>query len=299
MSHEITATDSVFTGLDGQAWHHLDKNYGRLLTREEAEQHLLWTVSTKPCEINGIVVPNAFFTVRDDLYQFTDPLPSVLGVVGRLYKPIQNKALFSVLDAVIEEGAAVYEAGGSIYGGKRVWIQAKLPNPFDVVKDDEVRTYVTIINGHDGRLMCIITYSLTRVVCANTMAIALDAMGLHADTVQEDDEPNPDYPYPFIKIRHTPSAGAQMKIAHQALGLAIKHSDELKVIFQTMAAKAMLAADWKEYLRFLFPSKPETNGREVSKRIQKIRDRLTEQFDADINNVDPTRRNTEIGRAHV
>src|SRR5512143_2061461 len=107
MSHEITATDTVFT-VGEQAWHGLDDNRkGPRLTAEEAKAYLNWRVKKVPAKYAGRPVDGAFYTVRED----TD---AVLGVVGSQYSVIQNGWLFKLLEPVVDQGACIYETGGSL-----------------------------------------------------------------------------------------------------------------------------------------------------------------------------------------
>ncbi len=108
MSHEITDTDKVFT-VGEQAWHGLDDNRkGPRLTAEEAKAYLNWRVKKVPATYEGKPVDGAFYTVRED----TD---AVLGVVGSQYSVIQNHWLFKLLEPVVDQGACIYETGGSLW----------------------------------------------------------------------------------------------------------------------------------------------------------------------------------------
>src|ERR1041384_6650563 len=50
-----------------------------------------------------------------------------LSIVGRRYRPIQNAEAFGLFDSVLAKSGASYEGDGACDGGRRVWIQAKLP----------------------------------------------------------------------------------------------------------------------------------------------------------------------------
>ncbi len=51
----------------------------------------------------------------------------VLGVVTDRYKVVQNTEAFSFTDALLGEGVR-YETAGSLQGGRKVWLLAKLPH---------------------------------------------------------------------------------------------------------------------------------------------------------------------------
>lgn len=97
----------------------------------------------------------------------------VLGVVGKSYRPLQNKEGFSFLDAALEAGFVNIETAGSLREGRRVWMLAQIAGAeADVVKDDPVKAYFLISNSHDGTLAVRVGFTGIRVVCQNTLSLA-------------------------------------------------------------------------------------------------------------------------------
>jgi len=151
------------------AWHGLGVMTPDALTSSDAiiKAGLNWTVSTKELEtIDGIDVPNYFATVRD-----TDS--SVLGVVGNRYTPIQNLECFDFLDTVVDDSDAKYETAGSLYDGRVVWLLLNLNKPVQV-DDDVTHNYLLLTNSHDGSSALKGLTTPIRVVCANTLRLAID-----------------------------------------------------------------------------------------------------------------------------
>lgn len=101
-----------------------------------------------------------------------------LGSVSQGYKPLQNSEAFGFFDTLVAQGLAQYETAGVIMGGKRIWIQAAMTNKVQVAKED-YRQYVLLTNGHDGVSGVTIQPVHMRVVCNNTMQIALREGGIH------------------------------------------------------------------------------------------------------------------------
>lgn len=50
----------------------------------------------------------------------------VLGVVGKGYRPLQNKEGFSFFDEALQNDLATIETAGSLRGGRRVWMLAHI-----------------------------------------------------------------------------------------------------------------------------------------------------------------------------
>jgi phage/plasmid-like protein (TIGR03299 family) len=73
----------------------------------------------------------------------------------------------------IESGQIELEAGGSLRDGTRMWALGKIKHSeADIVKGDTVRAYLLAATGFDGSLRKITKMCDTRVVCANTLAVA-------------------------------------------------------------------------------------------------------------------------------
>lgn len=94
---------------------------------------------------------------------------SVLGVVSQGYEVLQNQEAFSWFDFLIHEGDVSLEAAGSLKGGKRIWVLAKINNLcIDVVSEDSVLPYLLLSNAHDGTMAIWINFTPIRVVCQNS-----------------------------------------------------------------------------------------------------------------------------------
>jgi phage/plasmid-like protein (TIGR03299 family) len=163
MAHEVESMMYV-----GQApWHGLGVPLQNPPTIEEAIRlaGLDWTVSTKPVALidGGIPVPSHRAVVRDSDGR-------ILGMVGKDWRPLQNRPAFEWFNPILASGAATLETAGSLRDGARVFILAKIGA--DPVPDDGVALDDLLSNGHDGTLAARVGFTDTRVVCANTLAAA-------------------------------------------------------------------------------------------------------------------------------
>ena len=128
---------------------------------------------------------NACATVRTDRN-------SVLGIVSERYQPLQNRDAFGVLEPLLDAGLASLETGGSLRGGRDVWMLVRFHVDSPVVREvfaDEVIPFGLISNNHAGQRKVVVQESPIRVVCANTLSLALEgrsrAMGVrHTASVE-------------------------------------------------------------------------------------------------------------------
>jgi phage/plasmid-like protein (TIGR03299 family) len=134
-----------------------------------------WTVEKRPAffkagdEINAAMMPASNFQV---IVRNTDS--EVLGMCTDKWQPLQNLEAFEFFDPFISNGAAEYHTAGSLRGGQRVWVLAKLKGgDAEIVKGDTVERYFLLSNGHDGKTGIVVQLTSVRVVCMNTLAASL------------------------------------------------------------------------------------------------------------------------------
>lgn len=142
---------------------------------------------------------------------------AILGIVNKGYKPIQNRDAFGMLDTIIGKDTASIHTAGSLEGGSKVFMLAKMPEPLIIGKDqgieDLVDRYLLLSSAHDGTrpLQCLFTP--VRVVCSNTLAIAL------SNSAKDDKLTCA----PRVSIRHNVNAAEAMKQAELAMARAVRY----------------------------------------------------------------------------
>ena len=125
-----------------------------------------WNVIQKDIMTAGgnSAIPGFKANVRD-----TDG--SVLGIVTDRYRVVQNAEAFSFTDALLGEGVR-YETAGSLQSGRRTWILARLPHQY-IINGEEISPYLVFMNAHDGSGAIKVAMTPVRVVCQNTLNLAL------------------------------------------------------------------------------------------------------------------------------
>ena len=115
--------------------------------------------------------------VEDYFSLVRDKDNSVLDVVGKQYRPVQNKDSFEFFKEFVEAGKAKMETAGSLRGGRYVWGLANLNHSFKLANGDEVKGYILVASPHEQGKSLIIKFTTVRVVCNNTLTLALRAGG--------------------------------------------------------------------------------------------------------------------------
>ena len=169
------------------AWHRLGTVLDGPATAEQAIKaaHLDWTVSKRPILVGGeglgerrCRVADLNAVVRDDEWSLKKA--AVLGYAFEDHKPLQNRDAFDFFDPIVGENAAVYHTAGALGDGERVWILAKLPGNICLPGDDITEKFLLLSNTHGGDGGVAIKFTPIRVVCQNTLTLAMqEGTSLH------------------------------------------------------------------------------------------------------------------------
>jgi len=208
----------------------------------------------------GIVIPNYFCTVRMD-----KRIP--LGIVGRLYTPIQNKEAFGFFDSIVGEKKAIYHVAGALGKGETIWILAKLPGDIRIVGTDDITNkYLLLTNTHSGARSLRMFFTPIRVVCQNTLSSALSVRKVGEG----------------ITIRHFPDIYKKVDQAQVALGLALNYYDDLSEAFNALA-RVNINQNWLD--EYIDQVMPPPQDKEPSTRLLNIRNDMKGCFDSASNRL--------------
>ena len=125
-----------------------------------------WKVEQHPIVTSDGIPLNGFWANVRNIDQ------KVLGVVSDKYKVVQNEEAFAFTDTLLGEGVT-YETAGALQEGRKVWLLAKLPQKY-IISGDEITPYLVFSNSHDGSGAIKVAMTPVRVVCNNTLNLALE-----------------------------------------------------------------------------------------------------------------------------
>jgi phage/plasmid-like protein (TIGR03299 family) len=274
MAHllETVNGQTAFASLREPAWHGL----GTVFTEEVSTAEMLklahldnWNV-----RLEDVAIPEGFASDRSfSFVTRTNPFNSeqndVLGVVGERYVPLQNEDLFDFGDLMLDGGGR-WETAGSIKGGRQVFGSLALER--ETVLDpngvsDKVNTYLLINTSHDGSVAIQASITPVRVVCANTLNLALKGKAKQS-----------------FKIRHTSTASGKVAQAREALGLANLYMNEFDKMAQEMISKEINKAKFDEIVALAYPA-PEKDAKGSFKKYNDKIDLIQSIYVGEYNNT--------------
>jgi len=155
----------------------------------------------------------------------------VLGVVSTGYRVFQNRSAFDFFDAIVQERLAIFETAGSLKGGRHVWMLARLPKTLRVAGEDEIRPYILLTNSHDGSRALRMIPTTIRVVCANTLNLALGRAAVTEG----------------LTVYHSECLEQRVAEARTKLGVITTRIDEFEQQVQALAKRPMSRANLTDY----------------------------------------------------
>lgn len=262
MAHEITASDNLFV-VRTPAWHGLGNVLESYPTRAEAQAiaHPWEPVSepfyrkvAKVTETSlGPITTYDFVEVEDHTLVVRDDNADILATRPVTREIVSNATLYDIAEAIEGEahGSVRYETGGSLAGGKKVWLLLALNEPIVIPGDPSPAIpYFALQNAHDGSGSFRGQALQTRIVCANTSRAAdFEAKARGTE----------------FAFRH--SAGIHDRIAEAKDALATWRADLDKTVEAAAFLNTLQVTD-AQALDFISLFIPEPTGEVVSDRVR-------------------------------
>ena len=227
---------------------------------------LNWDVYTRPCgyqTANGMTIPmedvtdkkgnkigerpRNVFTCRRMLTALEDGTTQeqeqVLGCVGGTYEVFQNAEMFDWFQPYLESGEASLHTAGSLNKGRWVWALAKLNRPaVEIVPGDFIEKFLLLSSSHDGSQALRIGFTPIRVVCANTLALAV-----------HDKRSN------LLRLKHTKMLHATLDDVHDIVNLMDAGFEATAEQFRLLASRKVVnRKDLERYvIRVMTENEPE------------------------------------------
>lgn len=254
---------AAFASRGEPAWHNLgtvfpedqDVNTARMLELAHLNEWdvTLESVSGAFPEYNFVTEP--LMVVRTNPFDRTQK--DVLATVGERYKIVQNEELFGFGDAMLD-GGGLWETAGSIKNGRVVFGSLSIDREIVVGAgdaNDVTKVYLLVNTSHDGSTAVQASITPVRVVCQNTLNLAL---GRVKQT---------------FKMRHTQTVDGKMLAAREALGLTFQYADAFESEANALYQTAITKDTFDKIIEAAYP-KPEKDVKGAVKRWETKRDVL-------------------------
>lgn len=184
----------------------------------------------------------------------------VLGVVSDRYRVVQNVDAFSFTDELLGKGVR-YETAGSLQDGKKIWLLAKLPKEY-ILGGERISPYLVFSNTHDGSGSVKVAVTPVRVVCNNTLNLALDTAKRSFSMI------------------HTGNIQDKIQEAKDTLFMAEAYMDYLGAEFEQLRRKKVTDKQLREYIELLLPMDDEPTSVQRRNVIRMREDMMKRYYDA-------------------
>ena len=234
-------------------WHGLGTRVEEAPTSKEALElaGLNWKVLQKPIYTSsGTLIEGYKANVRN-----TDQ--NVLGIVTDRYKVVQNDEAFKFTDDLLGAGVR-YETAGSLQDGKRIWLLAKLPHEY-IIGGEQISPYLVFTNTHDGSGAIKVAVTPVRIVCSNTLNLALSTAKRSWSTI------------------HTGDINGKMDEARETLQLAGKYMHCLGKEFNHLQQKKISERKVMEFIEELLPE-PEDASFQQKRNVARLREDMKRRY---------------------
>ncbi|MBD5085063.1 MAG: DUF945 domain-containing protein [Clostridiales bacterium] len=178
---------------------------------------------------------------------------AALGIVSDRYKVVQNNDAFQFTDDLLGAGVT-YETAGALQDGRKVWMLARMPHRY-IIAGDEIAPYMVVMNSHDGSSGIKVAMTPVRVVCQNTLNLALSSAKRIWTT------------------KHTENVMSRVHEAQETLLLAETYMAELGRGIDTLSKIRLTDKRVMEFMQEFFPV-----GQDVAEAQRKNNLRLLEDM---------------------
>ncbi len=168
---------------------------------------------------------------------------TILSTVSPSYAPIQYPNAFGVFASVVEKHGLAIETAGALGNGEKAWMLFRLPASITPIPGDAIDGYAVAIAGHDGKTMYEFRPTPIRVVCQNTLNVAIGAGGCKGRV------------FGIAHIGNVDEQVAQVGQVVDNLLEAIKTTGET---FAALARRRMTPAEVTAFIERVFPNTDST-----------------------------------------
>lgn len=248
--------------LGDEPWHRLGKpmqagqsiedwREGSGLDYDVLEAMVRFDIPAKDAAGNPVAVANSY-PERKVLYRSDNQKP--LSVMGRDFNVVQPRDIIKLYEEIAKASGFSLETAGALDSGRRVWALARVGEGADVVNRDRVRPYILLATSFDGSMATIAKFTAIRVVCHNTISMAVGSFDPQTGRVSgsaERDETAPGRQQ-VVRVLHSTKWNEEVaKNVRLELGIVHDEFERWTVEARALANRRMTDAQADEFLKLL------------------------------------------------
>lgn len=183
-----------------------------------------------------------------------------LDTIGDDWNPLQNRDAFEFFNDFVQAGDMEMHTAGSLEDGRRTWALAKVKDAFELFKGDVTENYLLFSNPHKYGMSIDVRMTPIRVVCNNTITMALNGVS---------DQ--------MVKIHHRNEFDANL--VKEMLGVAKEKLETYKEAAQFLGSKKFTNDSIVEYFNSLFPASKIDEDKPLADQISRTAKQAIETLD--------------------
>ena len=182
-----------------------------------------------------------------------------LSVVSQRFQEVQPKKILEFYRDLTEQSGFELETAGVLKGGRKFWALARTGQSAALKGKDVSNGYILLATACDGTLATTAQFTSIRVVCNNTLAIALKGQNSNAGVV---------------KVPHSTKFDAE-KIKQQ-LGISVRAWDEHMYEMKQLSQRKVTQSEAAAYFDAVFNNTTMSIAEQDDNIIQFYRDVATQ-----------------------
>lgn len=180
MSHGLTQRANGFVEMawaGAKPWHTLgnELTHGAPIEQWIEQAGMDWKIQRSKIRYHTDASGENFKMIEDSHVLFRSDTKDALGIVSAKYQVVQPREVLEFFRDIVGESGFELETAGTMFGGKRFWALARVGESAMVLDQDYINGYLLLSTSADGTLATTAGFKTIRVVCNNTLSMALKA----------------------------------------------------------------------------------------------------------------------------
>lgn len=194
----------------------------------------------------------AIMTFPEQKVLYRSDTKTALSVVSSRYQVVQPREIIEFYRDLTEISGFELETAGVLKEGRKVWALARTGQSTHLKGNDTVNGYLLLATACDGTLATTAQFTSIRVVCNNTLAVAL-AQGAAA-----------------VKVPHSTMFDPQA--VKEQLGVSVSSWEAFMYRIRTLSERKVKGYEAEQYFQRVFadPEAPNGSGLTQERAINKV-----------------------------